>query len=186
MKGNLQISEAIGRLAGTIHHADPSACFCFSLWDGRILKFGDQPKVVMYIRTPLAAREMLNKGFLGFGEAYMAGTIEIEGDFQELIRLGLVAEFDENTEGLLKRLRLLPFYLKTLDTPGRARKNIAHHYDLTTEFFSLMLDPSLTYSCAYFRNDSDTLDQAQRNKYEHIARKLMLTTGDRLIDIGCG
>jgi cyclopropane-fatty-acyl-phospholipid synthase len=73
-----------------------------------------------------------------------------------------------------------------MDTVGRARGNIAYHYDLTPEFYSLFLDESLTYSCGYFKNEDDSLDEAQRNKYDHIARKLMLGPSDTLVDIGCG
>jgi cyclopropane-fatty-acyl-phospholipid synthase len=77
--------------------------------------------------------------------------------------------------GLLKR-----------DTRRRAAKNIAHHYDRCDEFYPLYLDETLTYSCAYFKKPDDSLEQAQLNKYDHIARKLLLKPDETLLDIGCG
>lgn len=180
------MKKAIVELAETIHRSDPSAAFSFHFWDEERIEFGCKPKVVLHIKTPRVAREIVTKGFLGFGEAYMSGDLEVEGDFQELLRLGFIVHFDCDGLSFLQKMRLLPMYMKTRGTSDHTGPNIAHHYDLTQEFFSLFLDESLTYSCAYFRNESDTLEQAQRNKYDHIARKLMLAPGDRVVDIGCG
>ena len=69
---------------------------------------------------------------------------------------------------------------------NRSKDNIQHHYDLGNDFFSLWLDPSMTYSCAYFEQDDDPLDIAQQQKNCHILRKLCLRPGDRLLDIGSG
>jgi len=77
-------------------------------------------------------------------------------------------------------------YLKTLDTLIQSPKNISHHYDRGNDFYRLWLDESMTYSCAYFRSENDTLEQAQQQKYEHICRKLQLKKDDTLIDVGCG
>ena len=180
------MKKAIRELAAAINRTDPSADFSFELWDGEVIGYGDKPKTTLLIKSAKVPKQMFSKGFLGFGEAYVAGDLEVEGDLQELLRLGLIVQFDEKAFSLLQKIRLLPFRLKTMDTAGRARGNIAYHYDLTPEFFSLFLDESLTYSCGYFKNEDDSLDQAQRNKYDHIARKLMLSPADTLIDIGCG
>ena len=180
------MKKAIRELAAAINRTDPSAAFSFELWDGEVIEYGDKPKTTLLIKSAKVPKQMFSKGFLGFGEAYVAGDLEVEGDLQELLRLGLIVQFDEKAFSLLQKIRLLPFRLKTMDTAGRARGNIAYHYDLTPEFFSLFLDESLTYSCGYFKNEDDSLDQAQRNKYDHIARKLMLSPADTLIDIGCG
>jgi cyclopropane-fatty-acyl-phospholipid synthase len=180
------MKKAIRELAAAINRTDPSAPFSFELWDGEVIEYGDKPKTTLLIKSAKVPKQMFSKGFLGFGEAYVAGDLEVEGDLQELLRLGLIVQFDEKAFSLLQKIQLLPFRLKTMDTAGRARGNIAYHYDLTQEFFSLFLDESLTYSCGYFKNEDDSLDQAQRNKYDHIARKLMLSPADTLIDIGCG
>ncbi len=180
------MKRAIRELAASINRTDPSAAFSFELWDGEVIRYGDQPKTTLLIKSAKVPRQMFSKGFLGFGEAYVAGDLEVEGDFQELLRLGLIVQFDEKAFSTWQKIRFLPFYLKTMGTVERASGNIAYHYDLTAEFYSLFLDESLTYSCGYFKYEDDSLDQAQRNKHDHIARKLMLSPSDTLIDIGCG
>jgi len=180
------MKKAIKELAASIIRTDPSAAFSFELWDGEVIRYGDKPKTTLLIKSAKVPRQMFSKGFLGFGEAYVAGDLEVEGDLQELLRLGLIVQFDEKSFSTWQKIRFLPFYLNTMATVGRAGGNIAYHYDLTAEFYSLFLDESLTYSCGYFKYEDDSLDQAQRNKYDHIARKLMLSPSDTLIDIGCG
>ncbi len=180
------MKKAIRELAAAINRKDPNAAFSFELWDGEVIGYGGKPKTTLLMKSAKVPWQMFHKGFLGFGEAYVEGDLEIEGDFQELLRLGLIVQFDEKAFSLWQKMRLLPLRLKTMDTVGRARRNIAYHYDLTPEFYSLFLDESLTYSCGYFKNEDDSLDEAQRNKYDHIARKLMLGPADTLVDIGCG
>jgi cyclopropane-fatty-acyl-phospholipid synthase len=77
-------------------------------------------------------------------------------------------------------------HIKSLNTLRRSPGNIAYHYDLGNDFYRHYLDESMTYSCAYFRSDKDTLEQAQQQKYEHICMKLQLREGETLVDIGCG
>jgi cyclopropane-fatty-acyl-phospholipid synthase len=180
------MKRAIRDLAAAINRADPSAAFSFELWDGEVIRYGGSPKTTLIIKSARVPGEMFSKGFLGFGEEYVSGDLEVEGDLQELLRLGLIVQFDEKNFSLLQKIRFSPFCIRTIGTVSKARENIAYHYDLTPEFFSLFLDESLTYSCGYFDNEDDSLDQAQRNKYDHIARKLMLSHNDTLIDIGCG
>ncbi len=180
------MKKAIRELAAAINRTDPSAAFSFELWDGEVIGYGGKPKTTLLIKSAKVPGQMFSKGFLGFGEAYVEGDLEVEGDLQELLRLGLIVQFDEKAFSLWQKMRLLAFRLKTMDTAGRARVNIVYHYDLTPEFYSLFLDESLTYSCGYFKNEDDSLDEAQRNKYDHIARKLMLSPADTLVDIGCG
>src|SRR5208337_291781 len=180
------MKKALRDLAAAINRADPAAAFSFELWNGEVIQYGGSPKTTLIIKSARVPGEMFGKGFLGFGEAYVSGDLEVEGDLQELLRLGLIVQFDEKNFSLLQKIRLLPFYIHSIGTVGKSRDNIAYHYDLTSEFFSLFLDESLTYSCGYFKNEDDSLDQAQRNKYDHIARKLMLGHEETLIDIGCG
>jgi cyclopropane-fatty-acyl-phospholipid synthase len=116
----------------------------------------------------------------------MSGEVDVDGDLRELLRLGIAIKFDGNGLRLRDRLRIIPACLAGGNTPERARKEISRHYDRGNEFYSLFLDDTMTYSCAYFRKSDESLEQAQLNKYEHIARKLMLKPGERLIDIGCG
>ena len=67
-----------------------------------------------------------------------------------------------------------------------SKRNISYHYDIGNDFYSLWLDPTLTYSCAYFKKEDDSLERAQLNKYEHVSKKLQLKQGETLVDIGCG
>ncbi len=181
------MKEALRELAAAMNRADPSASFAFNLWDGERIAVGNgTPAAVLRINTPGAVRQLFSGGFHGFGDAYVSGEIAVEGDLQELLRLGLEIQFDENAQSFWKKLRFLPFYLKTRSLPTQARSNIEYHYGRSSDFYALFLDETLTYSCAYFRHETDSLEQAQRNKFEHIARKLMLTPGETLLDIGCG
>ncbi len=180
------MKKAIEDLAAAMNRADPAAAFSFKLWNGQVIQYGDRPKATLIIKSARVLQQIFSKGFLGFGEAYVSGNLEVEGDLQELLRLGLIVQFDEKNFSLLQKIRLFPFYIETIGTVGKSSENIAYHYDLTPEFFSLFLDESLTYSCGYFDNEDDSLDHAQRSKYDHIARKLMLSHEDTLVDIGCG
>jgi cyclopropane-fatty-acyl-phospholipid synthase len=124
----------------------------------------------------------------GFGEAYMDGRLDVDGDLADLIFLAIRSGLMSVTgkapglpgAALLRVVGKLGFSLQ------REKENIAHHYDLGNDFFRLWLDDSLTYSCAYFHNDSDTLEQAQQQKIDHSLKKLRLEAGETLLDIGCG
>lgn len=173
-------------VANRMHSADPGARFSFEFWDGEAIVYGNQPEVSLRFKSKEGAKKLLRNGFLGFGEAYMTGDLEVEGDLQELLRLGICLEYDKRNLSLWQKIRFLAHSLGTRNTLGRAPQNIEHHYDLGDDFYQLFLDQTLTYSCGYFTSDSDSLEEAQSNKYEHICRKLRLRRGERLLDIGCG
>ena len=146
------------------------------------VRFGDKRVAFDIIRNPR----------LGFGEAYMNGRLIIEdGTILDLMRMIVGAnrweDWGEGRKALSKgkvskRLKglLLPNNLK------RARRNVAHHYDLSDELYELFLDKDKQYSCAYFTDPSNSLEQAQLDKKAHIAAKLALEPGQRVLDIGCG
>ncbi len=173
-------------LIETLHQADPAASFEVRFWDGDKITYGTAPKFVLTIHSPAAAKSIMGTGFLGFAEAYMYGQIDLDGDIQEPLRLGMAIDFDKIALPLRQKLIFLFQFLKNKNRLRRSPKNIAHHYDKGNDFYALYLDKSMTYSCAYFKNDDDSLDDAQQNKYEHISRKLMLNPGETLVDIGCG
>src|SRR3954449_869122 len=138
------------------------------------------------------AFDILRNPRLGFGEAFMDGRLVIEdGTILELMRMIVGAnrweDWGEGRKALskgkaskaIKRL-LSPNNLK------RARKNVAHHYDLSDELYELFLDEDKQYSCAYFTDPKNSLEQAQADKKAHIAAKLALEPGHRVLDIGCG
>lgn len=123
---------------------------------------------------------------MSLGEAYMDGRVDVEGDLADLIspalRSGLIS-VTQTPEGFKGAALRAAGKLRTLQ---REKENIAHHYDLGNDFFRLWLDESLSYSCAYFRDASNTLEEAQIDKIEHSLRKLRLEPGETLLDIGCG
>jgi cyclopropane-fatty-acyl-phospholipid synthase len=114
------------------------------------------------------------------------GDLEIENDLLKLFRLGFAIDFDDYQLSFWQKFRLLIHSLIDSDTLRQAPKNISYHYDKGDEFYALYLDKTMTYSCAYFVKPYDSLEQAQLNKYEHIARKLLLKPNESLLDIGCG
>jgi cyclopropane-fatty-acyl-phospholipid synthase len=115
---------------------------------------------------------------LGFGEAYMDGSLEFSGDLQSLVMFAH-RNFPEARRSAPRRAK------PSLDLERQGR-DIRFHYDRGNDFFRLFLDPTLTYSCAYFEKPGDSLEQAQRNKVRHSLRKLRLAPGETLLDIGSG
>jgi len=180
------MKKAIKNIAQMMHQADPKACFAFEFWDGDVIRFGAVPRVTLRLKTKSCARSIIKKGFLGFGESYVKGDLEIENCMQELFRLGFVIGFDDYKVPLWQQFRFFILRLLNRDTLRCAQKNISYHYDRGDELYALYLDKTMTYSCAYFKSSEDSLEQAQLNKYEHIARKLLLKPNETLLDIGCG
>lgn len=152
-------------------------------WDGSVDQFGEgNPKFRVLLREPIPKSEIIGDPSLAFGEAYMHGRIEIEGSIRDVIE-----SLYNNKESFLHQgptyLKLAKFISNNLK---KSRENIQFHYDIGNDFYSLWLDETLTYSCAYFCSPDHSLAQAQQNKLEHILRKLNLKEGQRLLDIGCG
>jgi len=180
------MKKAFKKIAEMMHHSCPDESFAFEFWDGDRISFGKTPCVTLRLKNKECVKKIIGSGYMGFGESYMGRALEIVGDVQKLFRMGFSINFDENRLSSLDKLRFFIISLLNRDTLLRAPKNISHHYDLGNEFYSFFLDKTMTYSCAYFNKENDSLEQAQLNKYEHISRKLLLKPGDSLLDIGCG
>ncbi len=124
------------------------------------------------------------------GEAYMHGTLTIDdGDlygFLEFVGRNMQAAGGRSFDRVVSRADRLFRYLQQFNPMPRARRNAAHHYDLTGRFFELFLDGDRQYSCAYFKTPHDDLETAQEQKKRHIAAKLLLEPGMRVLDIGSG
>ncbi len=120
----------------------------------------------------------------------MDGTLTIENDdlrgFMALMLTNINRHGHVWWERPAERLRKSLRWMQQFNPVGRARRNVAHHYDLSGELYDLFLDKDKQYSCAYFRSPDDTLEQAQLNKKHHIARKLLIKPGMSVLDIGCG
>ncbi|MCP2246925.1 cyclopropane-fatty-acyl-phospholipid synthase [Lentzea aerocolonigenes] len=172
-------------------------------WDGSVA--GPQDGTVLVIRSRDALRRLVwRPDELGLARAYVSGELDVEGD----LAVGLSQIWGLVRRGVTRRPRLvevakLALRLKVigpnpdapkeearlrgaLHTKSRDRDAISHHYDLSNDFYRLVLDPSMAYSCAYFTSDEDSLVQAQHNKLDLICRKLDLRPGMRLLDVGCG
>jgi cyclopropane-fatty-acyl-phospholipid synthase len=127
---------------------------------------------------------------LGFGEAYMNGRLTIEdGDILEFLELVVGNNrWEDGPSGrqALHKGSSLFKHLFRRNNPVSSRKNVAHHYDIGNDLYRLFLDDDLQYSCAYFTDPGNSLEQAQADKKAHIAAKLYLKPGQRVLDIGCG
>jgi cyclopropane-fatty-acyl-phospholipid synthase len=187
LSGRAIMKKTLQKLLWTLSNTASDISFAVRYWDGETEVFGNSlPIFTLIFNSKESVKNILNKGTLGFGEEYMAGNIDVDGDFYQLIRLGIDPHFQNIKLSHATKAALLLHHLKSLNTIKRSSKNIAHHYDMGNDFYQQYLDDSMTYSCAYFRNETDTLEQAQQQKYEHICRKLQLEEGESLIDIGCG
>lgn len=158
---------------------------------GRKQSFGEgQPEVTLRMADAATDRALAFNPWLGVGEAYMDGKLTIEeGTLYDLIDIGMA-----NAGGLQSALgqkivsafHILARLWHQHNPIGLARTHVAHHYDLSRRLFELFLDESMQYSCAYFLRPDATLAEAQQAKMRHIAAKLLLQPGQRVLDIGCG
>ncbi|MGH7331821.1 MAG: class I SAM-dependent methyltransferase [Candidatus Rokuibacteriota bacterium] len=161
--------------------------FAVCYWDGTRVPYGTRaPEFVLHLLSERVARALLGNLNVAFGEAYMAGAIEVEGDFQQLLRLMFVGGPEITGLSRREKVQLALAAWRQRGSLAQARKNVAIHYDLGNDFFKLWLGNDMAYSCAYFRDPGDDLDTAQAQKFQHICAKLRLRPGDRLLDIGCG
>ena len=127
---------------------------------------------------------------LYFGEAYMDGSLVIQnGTITEFLDLAFknIGRGNINSYGaVIKKLRGTYRYLTSFNKIAKSKENVAHHYDISEKLYDLFLDENRQYSCAYFKNDDDTLEQAQNNKIHHIIKKLNIQPDQKVLDIGSG
>ncbi|MFN3144229.1 MAG: class I SAM-dependent methyltransferase [Paracoccaceae bacterium] len=160
--------------------------------DGASRRYGDgtgDPVILRLKDRDLPRRILLNPD-LAVGEGYMNGTLEIEDDdlygFMGLAVKNLAAGNKFWWQLALERIRRVLRRIEQHNPMHRARQNVAHHYDLSGELYDLFLDTDKQYSCAYFARPDMTLEEAQAAKKAHIAGKLLIEPGMRVLDIGCG
>ena len=168
---------------GTLRVIDPN---------GVLHEFSGTPRPVATIqlhdkRLPL---RLFRNPELHGGESYMDGTLTmVDCTLEDFLKVFSVNRGSMAAYPLQKYLRRLSRLLRGFqqyNPVGKAQENDAHHYDLSRELYELFLDQDLQYSCAYFRSPGDTLEAAQQNKKRHIAAKLGLAPGQRILDIGSG
>ncbi len=144
------------------------------------------PAVTIRFNNARAQRKVVLFGHIGLLESFFGQDIDIEGDFNALFRASYASDFSQPNP--LVRIRNAwherRFSNRTL---VQAKDNARAHYGLPREFFRYWLDdPTMTYTCAYWKEGTRTVEEAQRNKLEHVCRKLRLQPGERVADIGCG
>ena len=127
---------------------------------------------------------------LYFGEAYTNGSIVIEnGTLTEFLDLALknIGRGETNSfNAAINKIRGTYRFLTNFNLKKKSKSNVAHHYDISEKLYDLFLDEKRQYSCAYFKNDTDSLEEAQNNKIEHIIKKLRLKPNQKVLDIGSG
>lgn len=169
------------------------------LWDDTYIHGDEDAAGALNFTHPAALRELiLHPDLVRMAENYLDGAIDVYGPMDAAF--DLVDFLESRAIGGLERTRLLAQALRLPSARGgwraqrlgadRPRANgvatIQHHYDVSNDFYRHWLDPEMVYSCAYFRSPEQSLADAQRDKLEHICRKLRLRPGQRLLDIGCG
>jgi len=158
---------------------------------GEALAFGDgsgQPVRIRFTDRGSIIGVLTNPD-LRLGEAFTDGRMIMEqGTVYDLLCLIMSqpSEPRKPLERFIERSRRAWSLWRQQNLPGQSRRNVAHHYDLGDDFYALFLDPDWQYSCAYFESDDQSLADAQLAKKRHIAAKLLVRPGDRVLDIGCG
>ena len=169
-----------------------SGCLRVTDADGRSREFGDRSGAPIAVRIAdrRTERRLAFDPPLAIGEAYMHGCLVIEQgsiyDFFELLAVNFNARSWPRWMRATEKLRFLTRRLSQVNLRARAKRNVAHHYDLDGKLYDLFLDADRQYSCAYFEEPGMSLDAAQAAKKRHLASKLRLKDGMKVLDIGCG
>jgi cyclopropane-fatty-acyl-phospholipid synthase len=150
---------------------------------------GGGKHITVKLHDRKAAFDLFRNPRLRLGELYMDGRLTIEdGTILDLLELIVGAKpWEQGRRKALGKGKAGKLVSLLRRNPvGKARSNVAHHYDIGNELYALFLDDDLQYSCAYFTDPKNSLEQAQLDKKAHIAAKLDLKPGQRVLDIGCG
>ena len=181
----------------------PRRPFAVEFWDGTVVGATEADAPIFTIRSPEAIAHFLRApGELGLGRAYVLGLIDVD-DIDKALRIVDTFEAPKLSPAQIVKLGGAVLAACGLAWPprppaselrltgerhtiGRDRRAVRYHYDAGNEFFALFLDPSMTYSCAYFQGGATTLADAQQAKLALVCKKLALSEGERVLDVGCG
>ncbi|CDN86813.1 MULTISPECIES: SAM-dependent methyltransferase [Hydrogenophaga] len=142
----------------------------------------EQPQVTIRVKDASGLPLLIDPNLDTLGRAYVEGLIDVEGSLADVLAAAHgLADNAQPENGLMGRIKRS--FQHTRETDSEA---IQYHYDVSNAFYGEWLDENMVYSCAYFENGDETLDQAQVKKIDHILRKIRLQPGQRLLDIGCG
>jgi len=149
-----------------------------------------KPPITVKILNKKLHYKLLFRPDLYFGEAYSDGDIIIENgtltEFLDLALMNIGREEINLFSQLINKLGGSYRYLTNFNFIKKSKMNISHHYDLSDDLYDLFLDKKRQYSCGYFKNKNDTLEEAQNNKIQHIIKKLNIQPNQKVLDIGCG
>jgi len=181
--------------------------FAVRFWDGSELRpdDGEGSGDTLLVRDSRALSYIATApNQLGLARAWVAGDLDVDGDLERALRAGdrfrglhlgprdkLASAIAAARAGALRPRRPLPPASEAhpsgrLHSLRRDREAVRHHYDVSNDFYRLVLGPTMVYSCAYFDSPDDSLEEAQERKLDVICRKLRLGVGERLLDVGCG
>ncbi|KAI6176243.1 Class I SAM-dependent methyltransferase [Aphelenchoides bicaudatus] len=154
------------------------------LWNGRQIDLGnfEKPKLTIRVNSWRGLWVLLRPNLNAIGEAYMNEQIDIDGELEDVVRIGceLVQQLNPTESKFEKYLRYFN-HSRLFD-----QQSVRFHYDLSNDFYRLWLDEHMVYSCAYFENGTETLGEAQLKKVDHILNKIQLKPSMTLLEIGCG
>ncbi|MEO0361417.1 MAG: cyclopropane-fatty-acyl-phospholipid synthase family protein [Pseudomonadota bacterium] len=180
------------RLMGMLRRGVRKGAVEVAFPSGAVKTFGDGSPPVARLRLtdPGAVRAAWIDPALQFAELYMQGRLVVEEgdmyDFMALAKKNGAKRFASAPAIAREVGRRIHRKLRRHIFTETAKRNVAHHYDLDEKLFRLFLDEDLQYSCAYYETGEETLEEAQRKKKRHIAAKMLLKPGHRVLDIGCG
>jgi cyclopropane-fatty-acyl-phospholipid synthase len=177
------LEKLIGSLGAASHE-----CFRVRFADGGEWQSRDgNPLFTISFNTPAAERRTLLFGHTGLLESYFDGSAEVEGDFPAAFRVGMQTRFDRRSNRLVWARNQWHELTRSNRTIAQAKVNARFHYGLGADFYRHWLDQDLMmYTCAYWKEGTHTVEEAQRNKVEHVCRKLRLQPGESVVDIGTG
>jgi cyclopropane-fatty-acyl-phospholipid synthase len=162
--------------------------FCIVFADGSEFRRGAAPPAfTLRFRTRRAERRLAGFGHVALLESYCHGDVDVDGHFPLALRAAFDAGLDNDANPLIAALNRWHEWRFSNRTIRQAKANASYHYDLGHSFYKPWLDRvGMLYTCAYWREGTTTLEEAQTNKMDHVCRKVALKAGDSFVDIGCG
>jgi cyclopropane-fatty-acyl-phospholipid synthase len=164
------------------------APFALALPDGSVYRSGaGEPAFRLVFHSEAALLATMTRGHIGLLESYFDQQVDVEGELGAALATGLMADIDPRFNPIDRVENGLHEWRRSNRSFAQAKLNARAHYGLGADFYGLWLDdPLRMYTCAYWSEGTATLEQAQRNKIDHVCRKIRLRAGERFIDIGCG
>ena len=168
--------------------ARPGVPFAVVLPDGSRCGTGDgEPRFAIVFRSERALLGAFTRGYIGLLEAYFDGDVDVEGDLRTAFAAGMLSDLGQQVRTVTRVENDLLEWRRSNRSPAQAQANARAHYGLGEPFYRLWLDdPLKMYTCGYWPEGTASLEQAQRNKIDHVCRKIGLAADERFVDIGCG